>query len=155
MGQSIQCINQAEQCCYNDFNPGITINHNKCNNWIYTMKTHVRNNQAGFTLIEVIVVFVVAGIMASMIYTYFGSALTQSSVPINRLKSVSRLYMVMENIVADYNRLNGINLRYKWVGSIPYHIGSIVTPRTILPTPNGSHYYRCTATGTSGTTEPT
>jgi len=109
------------------------------------MKTRAKNHQAGFTLIEFIVALVVAAIIAAMVSTYFGTALTQSSVPIERLKSASNLHQVMENIVADYNRLNALNLRYKWRTGIPYHIGSVVVP----PTSNG-HFYTCTTAGTSG-----
>jgi prepilin-type N-terminal cleavage/methylation domain-containing protein len=114
------------------------------------MKTHVKNHQAGFTLIEFIVALVVAGIVASMVYTYFGSALTQSSVPIERLKQVSNLHKVMENIVADHNRLNAINLRYKWQPSSYYGLGSVV-----IPTTSNGRYYFSTLAGTSGLTEPT
>ena len=122
-----------------------------------------RKNQ-GFTLIEVIVTFVVAAIMAAMVYTYFGSALTQSSVPISRLQQASNLHQVMENIVTDYNRLNKINLRYKWRSSHPYKVGDIVLPsnhaslnpsdgmyniKSIID--NNARYYICTTAGTSGT----
>jgi prepilin-type N-terminal cleavage/methylation domain-containing protein len=113
------------------------------------MNTHAKNRQAGFTLIEYIVALVVAAIVASMVYTFFGSALTQSSIPIERLRQVSNLHQVMENIVADYNRLNALNLRYNWQASTPYGLDSVVIPTTI----NG-HYYKCTIAGTSGGTEP-
>ena len=109
------------------------------------MKTQMRKHQAGFTLIEYIVALVIAAIVASMVYTFFGSALTQSSIPISRLKNASNLHKVMENIVADYNRLNALNLRYTWQTNIPYNVGSVVVP----PTSNG-HYYKCITAGTSG-----
>jgi len=115
------------------------------------MKTHAKNHQAGFTLLEFIIGLVVAAIMASMVYTYFGTALTQSSLPLSRLQQSSNLHQVMENIVADYNRLNALNLRYKWQASILYKIGSVVVP-TISK--NNGHYYKCTTAGTS-VTEPT
>jgi prepilin-type N-terminal cleavage/methylation domain-containing protein len=121
------------------------------------MKTHEKNHQAGVTLIEFIVALVVAAIIASMVYTYFGSAFTQSSVPIARLQQVSKLQQVMENIVADYNRLNKINLRYKWRSGSLYSIGAIVLPSD-LPNDNinskidnNGRYYICTTAGTSGT----
>lgn len=114
------------------------------------MKTHAENHQAGFTLIEYIVTLVIAAIVASMVYTFFGNTLTQSSVPIARLQQTSNLHQVMENIVADYNRLNDINLRYKWLASMSYARDSVVVPTTT----NG-HYYKCTTAGTSGATEPT
>ena len=118
------------------------------------MKAHVRNHQAGFTLIEYIVALVIAAIMASMVYTYFGTALTQSGAPILRLRKASNLSNVMENIVADHIRLNALNLRYKWQASTAYRLNSVVTPKTIPATPYGGHYYRCTVAGTSGASEP-
>ena len=120
------------------------------------MKKHLKNHQAGFTLIEFIVSLVIAAILAAMISTYFGNALTQSTVPIARLQQVSKLRQVMENIVADYNRLNALNLRYRWQPSTPYGLNAVVTPKTIPSTPNGGHYYISTTAGTSSTTtEPT
>ena len=118
------------------------------------MKANVRNRRAGFTLIEFIVGLVIAAIVASMVYSFFGSALTQSGLPILRLQKASNLSSVMENIVADYNRLNALNLRYKWVVSTAYRLNSIVTPKTIPATPDGGHYYKCTVAGTSGASEP-
>jgi prepilin-type N-terminal cleavage/methylation domain-containing protein len=124
------------------------------------MKTHAKNHQAGFTLIEFIVGLVVAAIMATMVYTYFGNALTQSSVPIERLKKASKLHQVMENIVADYNRLNKINLRYKWRANTAYSVGDFVLPsdsidNNISKISNNGRYYRCTVAGTSGNALPT
>ena len=109
------------------------------------MKTQAKNHQAGFTLIE----YIMALVVAAMVYSYMGSALIQSSEPIFRLQKVSNLSAVMENIVADHNRLNALNLRYKWQASIPYRVGSIVTPKNNIPDfPNGGHYYKKTNTGT-------
>jgi prepilin-type N-terminal cleavage/methylation domain-containing protein len=119
------------------------------------MKTHMRDHQAGFTLIEYIVTLVIAAIVATMIYTFFGSALTNSGTPITRLTQSTNLQKVMENIVADYKRLNALNLRYRWQPSIAYKLDSIVTPTTIPAAPNGGHYYKCTTAGTSGASEPT
>jgi prepilin-type N-terminal cleavage/methylation domain-containing protein len=118
------------------------------------MSTHVKNNQAGFTLIEYIVALVVAAIVAAMVYTYFGSALTQSSIPIERLRQVSNLQQVMENISADYNRLNKINLRYKWRSNFPYSIGDVVLPSNSVNNDtstidNNGRYYICTQAGQS------
>jgi len=113
------------------------------------MKTHVRNHQAGFTLLEYIVSLVIAAIVASMVYTFFGSALTQSSTPITRLKQASNLYRVMENIVSDYNRLNAVNLRAPWKATSNYNIGEIVVPNV-----NNGYYYKCTTAGQSGATQP-
>ena len=114
------------------------------------MKKHANNHQSGFTLLEYIVVLVIAAIMAAIVSTYFGSALTQSGVPIGRLQQASKLQQVMEKIVADYKRLNALNLRFVWQASMPYTVDSVVVPST-----SNGHYYKCITAGTSGTTEPT
>lgn len=119
------------------------------------MKTKVKNHQAGFTLIEFIVALVLVAFIAAMVYTYFGNALTQSSVPIARLKQALNLQKVMENINTDYNRLNKLNLRYHWQPSTYYGLDAVVTPKTIPASPNGGHYYVNKKAGTSSTTEPT
>jgi prepilin-type N-terminal cleavage/methylation domain-containing protein len=109
------------------------------------MKTKVKNHQAGFTLIEYIVAMVIAAIVGAMVYTYMGTMVTKSSEPIFRLQKASNLHQVMENIVADYNRLNALNLRYKWQAATPYTIGSVVVPAT-----SNGYYYTCTTAGTGG-----
>jgi prepilin-type N-terminal cleavage/methylation domain-containing protein len=123
------------------------------------MNTHMKNHQAGFTLIEIIVAIVVAAVMASMFASYFGTALTQSSVPITRLQKTLELHQVMENIVTDYKRLNKINLRYKWRSGHAYQLGDIVLPSddtnnadSVIE--NNARYYVCTVAGTSGNTLP-
>lgn len=118
------------------------------------MKSYLKNHQAGFTLIEVIVTLVLASVIAAMLSSFFGTSLTRSGEPIQRLMNSTNLQQVMENIVSDYNRLNALNSRYKWQPSINYRNGVIVTPKTIPASPNGGHYYKCTTAGTSGATEP-
>lgn len=116
------------------------------------MKIKTMMQQDGFTLIEYIVALVIAAIVASMVYTYMGDSVIQSSAPIFRLQKASNLRQVMENIVADYNRLNALNLRYKWKASTAYPVNSVVVPTT-----NNGHYYKrtvATGTGTSGASEP-
>ena len=118
------------------------------------MKSYLKNHQAGFTLIEVIVTLVLASVIAAMLSSFFGTSLTRSGEPIQRLMNSTNLQQVMENIVSDYNRLNALNSRYKWQPSINYRNGVIVTPKTIPASPNGGHYYKGTTAGTSGATEP-
>jgi len=116
-----------------------------------------KNHPAGFSLIEFIVVLVVAGILAVMATAYFGSAITQSSVPIGRLKDASNLQKVMENMVTDYKRLNALNIRYKWQSNVDYLAGAVVVPTEDGiqdPSYNGN-FYTSTSGGTSGSTEPT
>ncbi len=114
------------------------------------MTLNREGHQAGFTLLEFIVTLTVAAVIAAMVSAYFGTSLTQSSDPVNRLRNAADLARVMDNIVAEYNRLHAINLRYKWKASIAYSTGAVVVPAT-----NNGHYYRCTAAGTSGASEPT
>lgn len=61
-----------------------------------------RNRRKGFTLIEVIVAIVIVAILTTMLYSYFGSSITQSGIPIVRLGTTLQLQTVMENITADY-----------------------------------------------------
>jgi len=66
------------------------------------MTAFLKQRQNGFTLIEVIIVIIVAAILGSMMVSYFGTSLTQSSAPIHRLQDALDLQRVMENITADY-----------------------------------------------------
>jgi prepilin-type N-terminal cleavage/methylation domain-containing protein len=97
----------------------------------------------GFTLIEIIVTLTITAVLATMIFTYFGKAFTESVTPITRLKSTAALQRVMENITADYN------VHPKWRSGAAYTSANYVTPTNF----NGV-YYQCTVAGTSGTTEP-
>lgn len=57
---------------------------------------------AGFTLIEVIITIVIAALLATMLYSYFGTAITGSATPVTRLGAAMAGQSVMENITADY-----------------------------------------------------
>ena len=61
-----------------------------------------RKKQGGFTLLEIILTIVIAAILGAMMFQYFGTSFTQSSVPIFRLEEAFDLKQVMENITADY-----------------------------------------------------
>ncbi|MCX7634236.1 MAG: type II secretion system GspH family protein [Syntrophales bacterium] len=58
----------------------------------------------GFTLIEIIVGIVVAGILGAMLVVLMGSNITQSATPVNMVKDQNRVNQVMENIVAHYKQ---------------------------------------------------
>ena len=119
------------------------------------MKPYIKNRKAGFTLIEYIVSLVIVAVVAAMVYSFFGTSLTQSGAPIARLKEASNLQLVMENITADHSRLNKINLRYKWRSNTPYSVGDVVLPSTSLNNSTSTidnsrgRYYKCTVAGTS------
>lgn len=101
----------------------------------------------GFTLLEIIITLTVTAVLATMIFTYFGKAFTESVTPITRLKSSAALQRVMENITADYN------IYPKWRSGTIYAANAYVIPINF----NG-HYYSSSdyssSGGTSGTTEP-
>jgi prepilin-type N-terminal cleavage/methylation domain-containing protein len=98
----------------------------------------------GFTLIEIIVTLTITAVLATMIFTYFGKAFTESVTPLTRLKSSAALQRVMENITAD------ANVYPKWRSGATYTSASYV-----IPTNFNGFYYQCTVAGTSGTSEPT
>jgi prepilin-type N-terminal cleavage/methylation domain-containing protein len=108
------------------------------------MKSLLRNSQPGFTLLEIIATLIIASILGSLVYSYFGSAFMGSSTPIARLNKAFHLHEAMENITADYNN------HTIWQASASYSINAIV-----IPTTKNWHFYRCTTAGTSGASEPT
>jgi prepilin-type N-terminal cleavage/methylation domain-containing protein len=108
------------------------------------MKSLLRNSQPGFTLLEIIITLILASILGSLVYSYFGSAFMRSSTPIARLNKAFHLHEAMENITADYNN------HTIWQASASYSINAIV-----ISTTKNWHFYRCTTAGTSGASEPT
>lgn len=76
----------------------------------------------GFTLLEIIITLTITAVLATMIFTYFGKAFTESVTPITRLKSSAVLQRVMENITADYN------VYPKWRSGAAYTNASYVIP---------------------------
>jgi len=106
------------------------------------MRLKLNHNTRGFTLIEIIITLTVTAVLATMIYTYFGKAFSESVTPISRLKNSAALQRVMENIRADYN------VYPKWRSGAAYAVDALV-----IPTNFNGHYYKSSG-GTSGTTEP-
>jgi type II secretory pathway pseudopilin PulG len=102
------------------------------------------NPEAGFTLIEAIVIMVVLAIVSAMMLPYFGTSITQSSAPIASLKSEGTLNTVMAKITAQYR------LYPHWQPSTLYANGTLVLPTA----PNANGHLYTTIGGTSGTTEP-
>ncbi len=58
--------------------------------------------EKGFTLIEIIITLVVAGILGTFLVSFMGSALTKSAEPVTRAKQMYELQQVMEGIKASY-----------------------------------------------------
>lgn len=64
-----------------------------------------RLNQKGFSLIEIIVVLVVAALFGTMLFDYMGTSLTKSAEPVVNLQKAYAAGQIMENITADYRYL--------------------------------------------------
>ena len=67
------------------------------------MKYQKHQSVLGFTLVEIIITFVVGSILAAMAIPYFLSGAMSSHTPIERLQVSSSLNQAMETILADYN----------------------------------------------------
>lgn len=68
------------------------------------IKPFLLRNNKGFSLIEIIVIIIVASIAFTMIFKYFGSFITDSSVPIHRLNSAMELKQTAELIMENYHQ---------------------------------------------------
>jgi len=64
---------------------------------------------AAFTLVEVIVTLVIAGIFASMVATFFSLSTISSYKPIQRLEKSVQLNNAMEVITRDYDAMTTKN----------------------------------------------
>ena len=71
----------------------------------------IRNNK-GFSLIEIIAIIIVASVAFTMIYTYFGSFITDSSAPVHRLNSAMELKQTAELIMENYHQNTSANLNF-------------------------------------------
>lgn len=60
--------------------------------------------EEGFTLLEVLAVILLAATLGAVMFQYFGSSLTGSSAPIDRLKTTLQLQQALENITDAYER---------------------------------------------------
>ncbi len=113
------------------------------------MKMRKNHSESGFTLIEVIITLVVVAIVAAMMASYFGTSITQSSLPFFRLNAAEKLNRIMEIITTEYDQIP------RWSPGTPYITGS-----TVIPTPTRrqepyGYQYICTSPGTSGLKDAT
>lgn len=67
------------------------------------MKQNTSRGTFGFTLIEIILLLVFAGLISSMTLSYFISGASTSNKPVDRLAASALLNKAMEIIVKDYN----------------------------------------------------
>jgi prepilin-type N-terminal cleavage/methylation domain-containing protein len=109
------------------------------------MKPRENDSESGFTLIEVIITIVIVAVVAAMMTTYFGTSITQSSIPIFRLNAAASLNEILEKISAQYGQYP------RWKPNTTYAAGAIIVPTTLNR--NGLKYI--TGGGTSGSLEPT
>ncbi|MCE5210227.1 MAG: type II secretion system GspH family protein [Deltaproteobacteria bacterium] len=100
------------------------------------------NSASGFSLIEVIVAFVLVSIVAVMLFTFFGTSITQSSIPIFRLNATGKLNAIMERITAEYETIP------RWSPNKSYALGDVVIP-TSTPTKRNGYKYIVKTAGTS------
>jgi prepilin-type N-terminal cleavage/methylation domain-containing protein len=110
------------------------------------MKSRKKDSAYGFTLIEVIITLVIIAVVAAMMTAYFGTGITQSSLPIFRLKASARLNDVMEKISIQYGQYP------QWQKYTTYALNTIIVP---TPANRTGLLYKATTAGTSAATEPT
>ena len=68
------------------------------------MRSMAPESKTGFTLVEVIITLLVAVILGPIMMQYSGSALTQSSTPIKRLKINTALQAVADQIIGAFRQ---------------------------------------------------
>ena len=66
------------------------------------MKIIKIKNSSGFTLLEVIISLIVAGIFAAMLVSFMGTGMMNSAKPVILAQDGNYLNSIMENMYADY-----------------------------------------------------
>lgn len=64
----------------------------------------MRKDSSGFTLIEIVILIVLAGIVAGVLVPFLGTALTRSHEPLENLSRATGLSSQMAIIVAEYRK---------------------------------------------------
>jgi len=113
---------------------------------MHCRRLHRFINDRGFTLIEVIVSLVLAGILATMLVSFMGSNVVQSANPVIMAKNSAYLNEIMENMTIDYkyqmvtSPTNGLaNFKGRVESTSPLYYGSgytVVTAYTQFPAGN-------------------
>lgn len=101
------------------------------------MKTIARLKTKGFTLVEVIITFVVAAIVAVMVVTVLGTSMTKSSDPLFRMQKTFSLQKIMENFMTAYFE------DFEFYHMLP-DLKTKIETSTVTPCPTG---YKCNSFG--------
>ncbi|WP_428565386.1 MAG: type II secretion system protein [Solidesulfovibrio sp. DCME] len=74
----------------------------------------------GFTLLEVILTFVLFAIVATVAVSYFTKGITRTDIPVTQLQTDASLQLVLENMIADKTAVYNTNLTgfYSNLGTI-------------------------------------
>lgn len=103
----------------------------------------------GFTLLEIILTFVLFGIVAVMGVSYFGVGMTRTDIAKNQLQTDASLQLVMENMIADQtnrfgNDLTGFNTA---LGTADYGSGTsyVITDKRFV-CPSGATFVNNSST---------
>lgn len=102
-------------------------------------------SQDGFTLLEIILILIIAGIFMGMLVPYLGTALWSSSLPISRANTALDLQRAAENMTADF------------ISYPAWQANTYYAPNTIIvasKAKRNGYFYKTTAGGTSGSSEP-
>ncbi|MGE4536840.1 MAG: type II secretion system protein [Desulfovibrio sp.] len=83
----------------------------------------------GFTLLEIIMTFVLFGIVAVIAASYFSSGITRTDIPVKQLQTDASLQLVLENMISDQQKkypsnLDGFNTALGTVGTSQSTYGS-------------------------------
>lgn len=62
----------------------------------------LKRSERGFTLLEVIVIIVIASILGSLLFTFMGTAITKSAIPVKQTRDLGELIGNIETITAAY-----------------------------------------------------
>jgi prepilin-type N-terminal cleavage/methylation domain-containing protein len=63
-------------------------------------------SRQGFTLLEIILALIIAGIVGAMLIPFLGTAVMRSGDAVNSAQKHAQLNAVMENITADFKKLS-------------------------------------------------
>lgn len=91
-----------------------------------------KKNNRGFTLFEVVITFIIAGILASFLYSYMGTNISHSAIPVVRVREGNELAAAMEMITADYRHSLGTNIQ-TWGDTLQGTYGSLVDSISVDP----------------------